>query len=127
MLLIMRNFRFSWLLPTSTYGALIQKNIIKSVWNTHRVQPCMKSHFSSCMTQPGEELLSHGKGSLDEILSTCSAEENRARNSTNRRSLATCMRNTVISTGTCFAEMRKYFYIFLQKKRGQFQVSRCSQ
>jgi hypothetical protein len=47
------------------------------VGNVHRVQRCMHSLFSSCLIQPGEEVLCHGNGSPVEILSICLAQENR--------------------------------------------------
>jgi hypothetical protein len=54
-----------------------KNNVILSVENVHRVHRCMHSLFSSCLMQPGEELLCHGNGSPDEILSICLAQESR--------------------------------------------------
>jgi hypothetical protein len=44
--------------PPKTTGIRKQtKNVILSVGNVHRIQQCMHSLFSSCLMQPGEEVL----------------------------------------------------------------------
>jgi hypothetical protein len=52
-----------------------KNNVIFCVGNVHCVQQCRHSLFFSSLMQPGEELC-HGKGSPDEILSICLAQEN---------------------------------------------------
>jgi hypothetical protein len=61
-----------------------KNNVILNLRNVHCVHRCMRSLFSSCLMQPGEEFLqwrlkctAHGNGSPDDILSICLAQKNR--------------------------------------------------
>jgi hypothetical protein len=53
-----------------------KNNVILSVGNVHHALQCMHSLFSSCLMEPGEELLCHRNSSPDEILLICLAQEN---------------------------------------------------